>query len=106
MSKKISLSLIVPGILAVPFVALAQLHSYGSGYTIQGIIPKLEMAAGLVFGAIAVICFILAGILFLTAQGEPEKLKAARLAVIGGVAGVVVGIIAFSIIAIVLSIIK
>jgi hypothetical protein len=67
-------------------------------------IHGIEMAAGLIFGAVAVISFVIAGILFLTANGEPEKIKTARSAVIWGIAGVVVGILAFSIIAIVISI--
>jgi len=67
-------------------------------------IHGIEMAAGLIFGGVAVIMFVVAGVLFLSAQGEPEKLKQARAAVIWGVAGVIVGILAFSIIAVVISI--
>lgn len=64
------------------------------------------MAAGLIFGGVAVICFLIAGVLFLTAKGEPEKIKQARSAIYWGVAGVVVGILAFSIIAIVSNILS
>jgi NAD/NADP transhydrogenase beta subunit len=45
--------------------------------------------------------FIVAGILFLTSMGDPGKLATARAAVIWAVVGVVVAIIAFSIINIV-----
>jgi len=100
MDKKI-LFLILSGILALPSVVSAQLHYYNTSYTLTGIVPKIEMTTGLIFGAIAVICFVIAGILFLTAQGDPEKLRSARSAFFWGIAGVVVGIIAFSIIAIV-----
>lgn len=51
-----------------------------------------------VFTIIAVISFVVSGILFLTAQGNAEKLKVARASVIWGVAGIVVAILAFSII--------
>lgn len=63
------------------------------------------MATGLIFGCVAVICFVMAGVMFLTAQGQPEKLQQARSAVFWGVGGVIVGIVAFSIIAIVARII-
>lgn len=73
---------------------------------IQTLAEAILKAAGLVFGAFAVICFLIAGIMFLTAQGAPENLQKARSAVIWGVAGVVIGILAFSIIKIVSSILQ
>lgn len=63
------------------------------------------MTAGLIFGAVAVICFLVAGVLFLTAAGDPGKLTIARAAFIWGIVGVVVGILAFSIIEIILRVI-
>ena len=69
--------------------------------SIQSLGMAITNAAGLVFSVIAVLCFLFAGIMFLTAQGQPEKIQMARSAFIWGVAGVVVGILAFSIIAIV-----
>jgi len=104
---KLTLSLISFGILILPFAALAQMETAapgGPGTTVSSLtdlVHAIENAAGLVFGCIAVVCFIVAGILFLTAGGAPEKIQAARSAFLWGVAGVVVGIIAFSIIAIV-----
>jgi hypothetical protein len=55
----------------------------------------------IIFGGIAVIAFVVSGILFLTAGGAPEKVATARNAAIWGIAGVVVGILAYSILAIV-----
>ena len=93
----------------MPSTALAQLHECPAGGTcvssISGIMHGLEMTAGLVFGAVAVICFLIAGVLFLTAQGDAEKIKTARSAVIWGFVGVIIGIIAFSIIAIITNLI-
>jgi len=111
MNKKI-LFLIWSGILilsACPSgLVLAQLSSCPAGgpcvTSISPMIHGIEMAAGLIFGGVAVICFLVAGVLFLTAQGEPEKVKTARAAFIWGVAGVIVGILAFSIIAIMVNI--
>jgi len=51
-----------------------------------------------IFTAIVVVCFVYAGILFLTAGGDPTKLASARSSFIWGIAGVVVGIMAYSII--------
>lgn len=50
--------------------------------------------------ALTVISFMVAGILFLTAHGEPDKLETARKAVLWGVVGVAVMIIGYSIVAI------
>jgi hypothetical protein len=69
--------------------------------SINELINNVLNGIWIVFGAIAVIMFIIAGVLFLAAQGNPEKVAQARQAFLWGVAGVVVGIIAYSIIAIV-----
>ena len=55
----------------------------------------------IVFTIFAVICFVIAGILFLVSQGDPEKVTKARSAFLWGVAGVVVGVLAYTIIALV-----
>ncbi|MGD0577005.1 MAG: hypothetical protein ABSA74_02955 [Candidatus Staskawiczbacteria bacterium] len=105
---KLTLSLISLGILLLPVAALAQMNGTATGgyanaslTSLSDLVNAIEKAAGLVFGCIAVICFVIAGVLFLTAGGQAEKISAARSAFLWGVAGVVVGIIAFSIIAIV-----
>ncbi len=108
MLKKILL-LVSSGILLPLSVSFAQLTACpASGPCVSSLLPMIhgiELAAGLIFGGVAVISFVVAGVLFLSSRGEPEKIKQARSAVIWGVAGVVVGILAFSIIAIVISII-
>lgn len=107
MSKKIFFG-VIAGILLPFHISTAQLSSCpSSGPCITDLMPMIhgiEMAAGLIFGGVAVISFVIAGILFLTSNGEPEKIKQARAAVVWGVAGVIVGILAFSIIAIVVGI--
>ena len=45
----------------------------------------------------AVLVFLLAGFLFLTANGDPGKISTARSAVLVGVITVVLGVLAFSI---------
>lgn len=51
--------------------------------------------------AVIIISFIIAGFKFLSAQGNPQQLAEARTALIWGIAGVVVIILAYSIISIV-----
>ena len=109
---KTKLALVTLSILALPALAFADLsgQALGGGApaigSLESIIQDIENAMGTIFGAIAVICFLVAGILFLTAGGVPEKVAAARSAFLWGIAGVIVGIIAFSIVAIVESFIK
>lgn len=55
--------------------------------------PIWQLAAGL-----AVIMFVVAGILFITSSGEPGKITTAKNAVIWGIVGIVVAIVAFSIV--------
>ena len=95
MNKKISY-LAILATLILPFIANAQIKSYG-GITLNRLIPNIESLAWTVFACIVVVCFVVAGVMFLTAQGEPEKVKAARSSFIWGVAGVIVGILAYSI---------
>ncbi len=111
--KKLTIALVSLSVLVLPVMALAQgmnpPNGVNSGAPVVGnfaqIIADIENTAAMVFGAIAVIMFVIAGVYFLTAGGEPEKIQKARQSLIWGVAGVVVGIIAFSIIAIVGSLI-
>ena len=99
---KIKIALTSAAVLLLPVLAFAQpTVQIGS---LQQIIANIERAVWIIFGLIAVIAFVVAGILFLTAGGNAEKVAAARSAFIWGIAGVVVGIIAYSIIAIVSSV--
>jgi hypothetical protein len=110
--KKTKITLVSFSALLLPVLAFAQMQTNAPGGpgvaigSMQQIIEKIEMAAGLIFGAIAVISFVIAGIYFLTSGGDPDKVTKARSAAIWGVAGIVVGIIAFSIIAIVASFLR
>ena len=105
--KNIAISLVSFGAMLLPVAAMAQMEGNAPGgygnppSSLQNLVHDVENIMGLVFGAIAVICFLVAGILFLTSGGNAEKVAAARSAFIWGIAGIVVGLIAFSIIAIV-----
>ena len=104
MNKKILFSIIL-GSLVLPLVGLAQLQPYAPGAPMVGniwnLMGNIESLLWFIFETIVIVCFVMAGILFLTAQGAPEKLNAAKSAFIWGIVGVIVGIVAYSIIAIV-----
>ncbi len=85
----------------MPSVIFAQLRDYGKGAELSDLISGAERAVWIIFGLIVVICFVMAGVMFLTARGEPEKLKIAKSAAVWGVVGVVVGILAYSVMTII-----
>ncbi len=90
--------------LLLPVVALAQISDTPPNVSISSLSDlgdKIANAAWIVFTIIAVILFVIAGISFLTSQGDPEKVKTARQAFIWGVVGIVVAVLAFTIITIV-----
>ena len=103
--KKIVLNLLAIGLIALPLLASAQIG--GNPPTVNLNLTQLgnnvASAAWIIFTVIAVLAFIYAGILFLIAGGSAEKIATARMAFMWGVAGVVVGIIAFTIITLVTS---
>ncbi len=99
-SKKVSylvaLSALVLIGCPVGFVLADGLKYYGNGISLATFLDNLETVTWVVFVFIVVMCFIIAGVIFLTAQGDPAKVKAARSAVLWGIIGVLVGILAFS----------
>lgn len=103
--KKITLASIYSSILLLPVVAFADTPGMPTDVvtSVEILVEKIENLLWIVFGGIAVVMFVVAGILFLTAGGQAEKIQAARSALIWGVAGVVIGILAYSIMAIVLA---
>jgi hypothetical protein len=100
MNKKIIIAASSALLLALPVAALA----FSAGPTPNSVVLSVPQIIDLVlnfiwpiFGGFAVIMFLLAGFLFLTSQGDAAKVAQARQAVLWGVVGVVVGLIAFSI---------
>ncbi len=107
MSKKYLSALILLGVLTIsvaPFVASADMWTVptaGKVTDIKTIMTAIFTPLWQLFAGIAVIMFVVAGVLFLTSMGDPGKLATARNAVIWGVVGIVVAVIAFSIVTIV-----
>ena len=103
--KKIKLALFSFSALLLPMLATAQVGAPPPRVNLNLVQlgQNIANAAWIVFTVIAVIAFIVAGVLFLTAAGNPERIAQARNAFLWGVAGVVVGVIAFTIITLVTS---
>lgn len=97
MNKK-TLFLILLGVLILPAIVLASnLGNYGTVIDYTDIVDQIGTAAWIIFGGVAIVMFVISGILFLSSQGDPEKLKTARSALIWGVVGVAVAILAYSV---------
>lgn len=88
--------------LALPVVALAVDYSIPNttNVAITALIDAILVLTWQVFVGIAVVMFIVAGVSFLTAKGDPESVGKARMFVIYGSVGIVVAILAFSVAAI------
>jgi len=101
MKKRLSLLTFLNIILFLPIIALAQVGGVGSSISFYSLGLSIVGQVWIVFTVIAVVMFVVAGVHFLTAQGDPGKIATARQAFLWGVAGIVVAILAYSIIDIV-----
>jgi hypothetical protein len=102
--KKIIVSLILLSAFILPISVMAAIPGQpgaGSVGDLDTLYETIGSIAWKVFAIIALLAFIVAGILFLTAGGDPEKIKLARTAFIWGIVGIVVAILAFSIVGII-----
>ncbi len=97
--KRILPTLALLAILASPIMVLAA--DPNPPQTLNALIAALKTPIWIIFGFIVLVCFIYAGIIFLTAGGNPDKIEKARSAVLYGVVGIVVGVIAYGILAII-----
>ena len=93
MNKKIVLLSFLTLFFVLPAVMYASSH-----YPIDfaAILQRIIDILWIIFWGIIITAFIIIGILYLTAQGDPGKVSKLNKAVIWGVIGVAVGILAFS----------
>ena len=107
--NKLIVGIVTACIIASPLVVMAAPWDnpppFDQSPNLSGLIAGIMRAVWMVFAAIVIILFIYAGIRFLTAGGQPEKIQEARMALLWGVVGVIVVILAYSIFAIAQSII-
>lgn len=103
MNKKLIVAVTCVASLALPLSALAVVYSSGGlpnsiqTASLDGIVLAILGILWPIFMGFAVIMFFIAGFELLNAQGDPTKVKDARNAIIWGVAGVAVGLLALTI---------
>ena len=98
--KKSLIILFIASLLVLPIMASAIVIGdppTGGIGDLPTLINKILTLVWQFFVGLAVIMIIVAGILFLTAAGNPEKIVQARQAFLWGVVGIAVGVVAFSI---------
>jgi len=91
--KKVLATATALGIMSLPLIAMAQPDVPGWN---QNVDSTLENIGNWLFATLMVIAFIfliIAGYFFVTAQGDPEKVKTARNFVLYAVIGVLVALI-------------
>ena len=91
LNKKI-LFLTLLGILVLPVLVFAQ--GGGSGVSIESMVDAAVQTTLYIASGIIVILWVMTGIIFLTAQGAPEKLSTGKKALIASIAGTVLIIVA------------
>lgn len=67
--------------------------SGGTGHPIADVLTRFLNWLLVIFGLLAILSFIVAGILYFTAQGDTGRIEKAKKAVIYGVIGIVIGLI-------------
>ncbi len=93
-------------LLALPVAASAVSTTIPGTYADwAGVMTVVKTALWLIFGAVALVMFVIAGFEFITAAGDVEKLGKAKTAVIWGVVGIIVAVLAYSILSVIESII-
>ncbi len=89
----LSLTILIVSILVLPFEVIA---AGDSGITeIKNKIKELGKLAWTILVSLAVVMFVYAGILFLISSGSPDKLGKAKKTFIWGIAGLILGLLAF-----------
>ncbi len=101
--KKILFFLLAASLAIMPVAAGAiDFSPPGGGISdVPTLVNRILTPVWQVFIGLAVIMIIIAGVLFLVAAGNPEKIAQARMALLWGIVGIAVGVLAFSITAIV-----
>lgn len=97
MNKKILYFLLLAAVVAMPVIALGQSSSGSStGPTLSSMATSVSNAAIDIATPIIVIGWIIAGILWLTSAGAPDKMGVAKKAIMACVIGTVLVVLAIT----------
>ncbi len=98
-TKNILAATLLMTVLIIPFVVSAQVNLGNVGTdskltntSISTLITKAMQWLLYIFGFVAVIAFIIAGFMYLTAAGDESKIKTAKNAMIWSIVGIVVAL--------------
>ncbi len=88
-------------LLSSPLLAFAQISTpatptANTTLDVTGVINAILNLVWPLFIGFAVVMFLIAGFMFVVAQGDPKKVGDARMFVLWGVVGVAMGVLAFS----------
>lgn len=97
MNKKLITSSVCV-LLTLPMLTLAYTTPAqpGSGFTFDQVVQGALNIIWPILAAATVVIFLIAAFMFVTSNGDPTKVAAARAAVIWGVVGLIAALIAFS----------
>lgn len=109
MNRKLTFLVLAAGLLILAPLALAQVtisNPLGAVGDFPTLLTKIAGAIGALVATLGTVMIIVAGILYLTSAGSPEKVKAAKTALVYAIAGIVIGGCATLITTIVLNILQ
>ncbi len=98
--KKIITALLLISLVTIPAISMADEPTDHPGTKLD-LWDALEKVINYLFALliiVAVIFLLIAGILFVTAQGDPDKVKKARDFVLWALIGVIVGVLAYALV--------
>ena len=87
--------LVIPALAAFLLAPLVVLAGYPGQVDINTATSNILNTVSFLFGAFAIIMFLVTGFLFLIARGDPSKTAEARKAFLWGVIGVIVALMSF-----------
>ncbi len=98
MSIKSKFLLTLLACLFLPLMVSAQFTQPIMGISLTSLINSILNIFWVLATIFAVVCFVISGIMFMTAMGDANKVKIARNSVIFGAIGIAVAILAFSVV--------
>ena len=107
--KKIILTLILAGSLVLPVLFVNAQQQPVAEIPELSVVQTLETIANWIFYIllfVAAIFIVIAGVSFVTAQGDPEKFKKAKDTVLYAVVGIVVALLSRGIVALVNTVLR
>lgn len=108
MNKKIICSAILIGLLGIASLVSAEAVTITnplSATSFKGLLCQIASGVGELIAVLGTIMLIVAGILYLTSAGSPEKITKAKTAFIYAIAGIAIGVAASAIVNVVMEVV-